>query len=173
MNGVKHTWSILNSILCEVDKLYWNCTSVSFVSPFINRVKHDLWCRKYFVNILTLVSITFVLYCSCNTLMLSNTTILFKFTLHVSALFQPSSLAYLCCLYQCSILLCEYLCVLYEGVSKSFQTELITIKTNTCWEARQRVMVAKLTRLTHKIAIQLNPVAESHTVCSFHSRWPV
>jgi len=34
-------------------------------------------------------------------------------------------------------------------------------------------MVAKLTRLTHKIAIQLHVVAESCTICSFHSRQPV
>jgi len=31
-------------------------------------------------------------------------------------------------------------------------------------------MAAKLTRLTHKIAIQLQLVAESSTVCSSHSR---
>jgi len=35
------------------------------------------------------------------------------------------------------------------------------------------VMAAKLTRLTHKIAIQLHLVAESCTVCSSCSRWPV
>jgi hypothetical protein len=34
-------------------------------------------------------------------------------------------------------------------------------------------MVAKLTRLTHKIAIQLHPVAESCTICSSRSRRPV
>jgi hypothetical protein len=48
---------------------------------------------------------------------------------------------------------------LYEGVSKSFRTESITksttTKINTRWEATQRVMATKLTRLTHKIAIQL------------------
>jgi hypothetical protein len=31
-------------------------------------------------------------------------------------------------------------------------------------------MATKLTRLTHKIAIQLNLVAESCTICSSHSR---
>jgi hypothetical protein len=31
-------------------------------------------------------------------------------------------------------------------------------------------MAAKLTRLTHKIAIQLYPVAESYTICSSRSR---
>jgi len=62
---------------------------------------------------------------------------------------------------------------MYEGVSKSFRTEsnkkytLTTI--NTCWEATQRVMAAKL---THKIAIQLHLVAESCTICSSRSRWP-
>jgi ABC-type protease/lipase transport system fused ATPase/permease subunit len=34
-------------------------------------------------------------------------------------------------------------------------------------------MAAKLTRLTHKIAIQLRLVAENCTVCSSHSRRPV
>jgi hypothetical protein len=35
------------------------------------------------------------------------------------------------------------------------------------------VMAAKLTKLTHKIAIQLHLVAESCTICSSHSRRPV
>jgi len=34
-------------------------------------------------------------------------------------------------------------------------------------------MAAKLTTVTHKLAIQLHLVAESWTICSFHSRWPV
>jgi len=34
-------------------------------------------------------------------------------------------------------------------------------------------MVTKLTRLTHKIAIQLRLVAESCTICNSCSRWPV
>jgi hypothetical protein len=34
-------------------------------------------------------------------------------------------------------------------------------------------MVAKLTRLTHKIVIQLHLVAENCTICSSHSRQPV
>jgi hypothetical protein len=34
-------------------------------------------------------------------------------------------------------------------------------------------MAAKLTRLTHKIAIQLHLVAESYTICSSRSRWAV
>jgi hypothetical protein len=41
------------------------------------------------------------------------------------------------------------------------------------WEAIQRVMAAKLTRLTHKIAIQLHLAAESCTICSSRSRRPV
>jgi hypothetical protein len=50
---------------------------------------------------------------------------------------------------------------LYEGVSKSFRTVMVTKSTtiNTRWEATQRVMAAKLTRLTHKIAMQLHLVA--------------
>jgi len=34
-------------------------------------------------------------------------------------------------------------------------------------------MVAKLTRLTHKIAIPLHIVAENRTICSSRSRRPV
>jgi hypothetical protein len=51
----------------------------------------------------------------------------------------------------------------YEGVSKSYRTESITKYTLTFgishWEAIERVMVAKLTTLIHKIAIQLHLVA--------------
>jgi hypothetical protein len=65
----------------------------------------------------------------------------------------------------------------YECVSKSFRTESITKCTlatiNTRWEATQRVMVANLTRLTHKVATQLHLVAESYTICSSCSRRPV
>jgi hypothetical protein len=41
------------------------------------------------------------------------------------------------------------------------------------WKATQRVMVVKLTILTHKIAIQLHLVAESCTICSSRSWRPV
>jgi hypothetical protein len=65
----------------------------------------------------------------------------------------------------------------YEGVSKSFRTDSITKYTlttiNTRREAIQRVMTAKLSRLTHKIAVQLHLVAESYTICSSRSRRPV
>jgi hypothetical protein len=65
----------------------------------------------------------------------------------------------------------------YEGVSKRFRTESImkyTLTTiDTRWEAIQRVMAAKVTRLTHKIAIQLHLVAQSCTICSSRSRRPV
>jgi len=37
----------------------------------------------------------------------------------------------------------------------------------------QRILIAKLTRLIHKIAIQLHLVPESCTICSSLSRWPV
>jgi hypothetical protein len=40
-------------------------------------------------------------------------------------------------------------------------------------ETTQRIMAANLTRLTHKIAIQLHLVAESCTTCSSRSRRPV
>jgi hypothetical protein len=63
----------------------------------------------------------------------------------------------------------------YEGVSRRFRTELITkstttTTTNTRWEAKQWVMAAKLTILTHKIATQLHLVLESCTICSSDSR---
>jgi hypothetical protein len=65
----------------------------------------------------------------------------------------------------------------YEGVSKSFRTGPITKYTlttiNTHSEATQRVMAAKLTRLTRKIAIQLHLVVESCTIYSSRSRRPV
>jgi hypothetical protein len=65
----------------------------------------------------------------------------------------------------------------YEGVSKSFRTKSITKYTLACgitrWEVTQRVMAAKLTRLSHKTAIQLHFLAESCTICSSRSRWPV
>jgi hypothetical protein len=69
----------------------------------------------------------------------------------------------------------SYTPLLYEGVSKSFRTESITKYTtiNTRWEASQGVMVANLTRLTHKIAIKLHLVAQSCTICSSRSRRPV
>jgi hypothetical protein len=57
----------------------------------------------------------------------------------------------------------------YEGVSKSFRTKPITKYTlrimNTPYEATRRVMLTKLTRMTHKIAIQLNLMAESCAIC--------
>jgi hypothetical protein len=43
----------------------------------------------------------------------------------------------------------------------------------TRWEATQRVTASKLTRLTHKIAIQLHLGAESYTIYSSRSRRPV
>jgi hypothetical protein len=67
--------------------------------------------------------------------------------------------------------------ILYEGVSKISRTELITKCTlttiNTLWEATQRVMAVKLTRLTHKIAIQPHLVADGYTICGSRSRRPV
>jgi hypothetical protein len=69
------------------------------------------------------------------------------------------------------------LCTKYECVSKTFRTELIMKYTPTFRITRccplQRVMAAKLTRLTHKIAIQLRLLAGSCTICSSRSRRPV
>jgi hypothetical protein len=64
----------------------------------------------------------------------------------------------------------------YEGVSKSFRIESIMkymlTTINTRWEATQRVMAPKLTRLSHKIAKQLLLEAESCIICSSPSRRP-
>jgi hypothetical protein len=47
------------------------------------------------------------------------------------------------------------------------------IKINTRWEAKQRVMAAKLTTLTYKTAIHLHLVAQSCTIRSSRFRRPV
>jgi hypothetical protein len=52
-------------------------------------------------------------------------------------------------------------------------TKETTTTTKTRSEATQRVMAVKLTRLNHKVAIQLHLVAESCTICSSRSRRPV
>jgi hypothetical protein len=44
---------------------------------------------------------------------------------------------------------------------------------NTRWEATLSVIEAKLTTMTHKIAIQPHLVADSCTICSSRSRRPV
>jgi len=68
-------------------------------------------------------------------------------------------------------------CVHYECVSKSFRTESVTKYSftfgTTRWVATQKVMAAKLIRLTHKITIQLDLAAQSCIICSFRSRRPV
>jgi hypothetical protein len=70
----------------------------------------------------------------------------------------------------------EIVNIAYVGVSKSFRTESRTKYTRTFGITRccplQRIMAAKLTRLTYKIAIQLHLVAESYTICSSRSRRP-
>jgi hypothetical protein len=59
-------------------------------------------------------------------------------------------------------------------VRKRLDTPSYTLTTiNTPWEATQRVMTAKLTKVTHKITIQLHLVAESYTICSSRGRRPV
>jgi hypothetical protein len=56
-------------------------------------------------------------------------------------------------------------CILTESITKYAVTTM-----NTRWGATQRVMAAKLTRLIHKIAIQLHLVADSCTIFSSRSR---
>jgi ABC-type proline/glycine betaine transport system permease subunit len=64
-----------------------------------------------------------------------------------------------------------------RGFIQKFPDWVITKYTlttiNTRWEVTQRVMEAKLTRLTHKIFIQLHLVAESSNIYSSRSRRPV
>jgi hypothetical protein len=64
-----------------------------------------------------------------------------------------------------------------RGYNQIFRTESITTSTtiiiNNRWEAIQRVMAAKLTRLTQKIAIQLHIVARNCSICSSRCRRPV
>jgi hypothetical protein len=54
----------------------------------------------------------------------------------------------------------------YPKFSGLSHNEIDAYNNNTSWEETQRVMAAKLTRLTHKIAIQLHLVAESSTISS-------
>jgi len=64
-----------------------------------------------------------------------------------------------------------------RGCIRKFPDWVITKYTltsiNTHWEATQRDMAAELTRLTHKIAIELHLVADSCTISSSRSRRPV
>jgi len=61
-------------------------------------------------------------------------------------------------------------CYMYQDVSKSFRTESITKQKQTHVEKQHKT---KLTRLSHKIAIQKQLVAETCTICSSRSRRPV
>jgi hypothetical protein len=61
-------------------------------------------------------------------------------------------------------------------MSKSFRTKSTRkyrLTINTRWEATKIIMAVKLTRLTHKMTIQLQLVAENCTICSSRARWPV
>jgi hypothetical protein len=67
-------------------------------------------------------------------------------------------------------------CCFKSPVSRITENRVSHLKCrtiNTRWEVRQRVMSAKLTRLTHKIAIQLHLVAESCIIRSSRSKLPV
>jgi hypothetical protein len=57
---------------------------------------------------------------------------------------------------------------MYKGVSESYRTESVRK-----YKLTFRLIAEKLTRLTHKIVIQLHLLAESCTVCNSRSRWPV
>jgi hypothetical protein len=64
-------------------------------------------------------------------------------------------------------------CWTVRGCIQKFPDWVDNEINNTRWEATQRVMAAKLTRVTHKISIQLHLVAENYTICSYRSRRPV
>jgi hypothetical protein len=101
-------------------------------------------------------------------------------------LFTHFSRFFLHALTRVSVFLCRWCCVAffrlgeskglisfsrsYEGVSR-VDNEITVIATRL--EGTQRVMAAELTRLTHKIAIQLLIVAQSCTICSSRSRRPI
>jgi hypothetical protein len=92
---------------------------------------------------------------------------------------NPSTQTLFICLFifhlYSSIIAHLFLCI-YEGVSKIFlslKRNKQTTTISTPWEATQRVMATKLTRLTHKISIQMHLVTESCTICSSRSRRPV
>jgi len=61
----------------------------------------------------------------------------------------------------------------YPKVSGLSHNEINNNNNKHSLEAIQKVMAAKLTRLTHKIAIQVHIVTESCTICSFSSGRPV
>jgi len=61
--------------------------------------------------------------------------------------------------------------MVYPKVSGLSHNEINNTKHR--WEATRRVMAPKLSRLTHKIAIQLHSMAERCTLCSSRSRRPV
>jgi hypothetical protein len=64
--------------------------------------------------------------------------------------------------------------IIYKGVSKSFRTESITKeKPMNTFRSNTKGYGGKITRLTHKIAIQLYLVAESCTICSSYFWRPV
>jgi hypothetical protein len=92
-------------------------------------------------------------------------------------LYNPSFLVQLLCETETDVVKLTTHSPSYEGTAKSFRTESIMKYTLTFgiarWEATQRVMATYLTRLTHKIRIQLHVVAESCTTCSSYSRRPV
>jgi hypothetical protein len=55
------------------------------------------------------------------------------------------------CMYVCMRGVCVYVCVARRCIQKF--PNWVDNEINICWEATQRVMVAKLTRLTHKITL--------------------
>jgi len=63
----------------------------------------------------------------------------------------------------------------YEGISKSFRidNEMYAYNNKHLLRRTQRVMAAKLTKLSYKTEQQLNLVADSSTVCSCPSRRPI
>jgi hypothetical protein len=93
-----------------------------------------------------------------------------KFCVHFSSLscviHPPSNYVLYCLSFRTIECIRGYIQTFPDWVIK--KCTLTTI--NTSWETIQRVMAAKLTRLTHKIATQPHLVAESCTICSSRSR---
>jgi hypothetical protein len=62
---------------------------------------------------------------------------------------------------------------MYPNVSGLSHNEIYAYNNKYSLKSNTKVTVAKLTRLTHKIAIKLHLMAESYSICSSRSGRPV
>jgi hypothetical protein len=65
----------------------------------------------------------------------------------------------------------QYCTRVYPKVPGLSRNEIYAYNNKRSLRSNIKVMAAKLTRLTHKIVIQLHPVAENCAICSSNSRW--